>query len=177
MYLIIPGIVSLAGSFELFFVNSLGMPFNSGTVIYFVFLTSLIVGGLMYTRKSSKTVLNAAILAFTFILIGYSSFFILVIRANANTPINENDPKDALSLLSYLNREQYGTWPLLSGQYYNAPRVEFLNGNPIYMKDLEKGKYVVKDDRAGTGSGLRSKIHHRFPKDVEQSEAATHFAI
>ena len=59
----------------------------------------------------------------------------LVIRANANTPINENDPKDAISLLSYLNREQYGTWPIFHGQYYNAPVVDHADGNPIYMKD------------------------------------------
>jgi hypothetical protein len=150
MYLIIPQIVNLAGKFELFFVNSIGMPFNSGTIIYFLVITAAIVGGLFYTMKTGKTVFNTVILAFMFILIGYSSFFILVIRANANTPINENDPKDALALLSYLNREQYGTWPLLTGQYYNAPRIDYLDGNPVYTKDVKKGKYVIKDDRRGT---------------------------
>jgi hypothetical protein len=164
MYLIIPGIVQLAGKFELFFVNSLGMPFNSGTIIYFVVLTALLVGGLYYSTIKGKTVLNAAILAFMFILIGYSSFFILVIRANAETPINENDPKDALALLSYLNREQYGTWPLFKGQYYNAPRVEHLDGNPMYMKDVEKGKYVVKDSREGTVPVYDPRFTTIFPR-------------
>ena len=164
MYLIIPGIVELAGNFELFFVNSLGMPFNSGTIVYFLLLTSLIVGGLMYSQKRGKTVLNAALLGFMFILIGYSTFFILVIRANANTPINENDPKDALALLSYLNREQYGTWPILKGQYYNAPRIEYKDGNPVYTKDVKKGKYVIKDDRKGTQPVYDPQFTTFFPR-------------
>jgi hypothetical protein len=121
MYVIIPWVVDLSAKFELFFVNKLGMPFNSGTVIYFMVVIGLLVFGIHYTRKKGKLIANTAILALTFILIGYSSFLMLVIRANANTPINENNPDDAISLLSYLNREQYGSWPIFYGQYYNAP--------------------------------------------------------
>lgn len=164
MYLIIPGIVSLAGSFELFFVNSIGMPFNSGTIIYFILIITSILAGLFYTRKTGKTVLNTVILALTLILIGYSSFFILVIRANSNTPINENNPKDAISLLSYLNREQYGTWPLVKGQYYNAPRVDHLDGNPVYVKDVKSGKYVINDDRKGTIPVYDERFTTIFPR-------------
>ena len=164
MYLMIPGIVELAGKFELFFVNTVGLPFNSGTIIYFLIIIALIVGGLYYSRKKGKVILNTAILALTLILIGYSSFFILVIRANANPPINENDPKDAISLLSYLNREQYGTWPLLSGRYYNAPAVDSKDGNPVYAKDSEKGKYVVIDDRRGTKPIYDERFTTIFPR-------------
>ena len=71
-----------------------------------------------------KPVLNTIILAFTFILIGYSSFLMLVIRSNADTPIDENNPENAMYLLAYLNREQYGDWPLVKGQYYNAPVID-----------------------------------------------------
>lgn len=164
MYLIIPGIVELAGKFELFFVNSIGMPFNSGTIIYFLIIIGLIVWGLYYTAKKGKTVLNTVILAVVFILIGYSSFFMIVIRANANTPINENDPKDAVSLLAYLNREQYGTWPIFYGQYYNAPIVDHADGNPVYMQDEKKGKYVIKDDRKGTIPVYDEKFMTIFPR-------------
>lgn len=164
MYIIIPGIVDLAGGFELFFVNTVGMPFNSGTIIYFLIITAAIVFGLLYTHKTNKTALNTAILALTFILIGYSSFFMLVIRANANTPINENAPKDAISLLSYLNREQYGTWPIFHGQYYNAPVVKHGDGNPIYVKDAAKGKYVIKDDRKGTVPVYDERFTTVFPR-------------
>ncbi|MDN5349161.1 MAG: hypothetical protein PWQ54_557 [Bacteroidales bacterium] len=147
MSVIIPLIVQLAGNFELFFVNSIGLPFTSGTIIYFLLLVGLIAYGLYYSRKKGKVVLNTAILAFMFILIGYSSFFMLVIRANANTPINENNPNDAITMLAYLNREQYGTWPLIHGPYYNAPEVDREDGKPIYIKDEAKGKYIITDYR------------------------------
>ncbi len=143
MYVIIPGIVSLSSSFELFFVNSIGLPFNSGTLIYFIILVSALVFGIRYTIRKKKLVLNTILLGFVFFLIGYSSFFMLVVRANANTPINENSPKDAISLLSYLNREQYGSWPIFSGAYYNAPAIEYKNTNDVYIKDNKTGKYVV----------------------------------
>ena len=140
--ILIPAIVSLAGKFELFFVNSLGMPFNFGTIFYFVFIIALIVWGLWYTTKKNKPIWNTIILSLMFILIGYSSFFMLVIRANANTPINENEPKDAISMLSYLQREQYGSRPLLYGPYYMAKPYDMTEGTPIYYKDKKKGKYV-----------------------------------
>ena len=176
MYIIIPGIVSLAGKFELFFVNSIGLPFNSGTIIYFLLIAGLIVGGLYFSRKKGKVVLNTAILAIVFILIGYSSFFILVIRANANTPINENDPKDAISLLSYLNREQYGTWPLLSGQYYNSPEIDREDSKPVYMKDVKSGKYIIKDDRKGIVSVYDPKFTTIFPR-MWSSQKPSHIAL
>ncbi len=164
MYIIIPWTVALSGKIEFFFVNGLGLPFNSGTIFFFLLIVGLIVFGLHYTRKKGKVVLNTVILAFTFILIGYSSFAILVIRANANTPINENDPKDALSLLSYLNREQYGSWPLIYGQYYNAPAIDSKDGTPIYMKDKKSGKYIIKDDRKGTIPVYDERFMGLFPR-------------
>ena len=74
-------------------------------------------------------------MCFTVLLIGYSTFLTLVIRSNANTPIDENNPEEAVSLLAYLNREQYGDWPILKGQYYNAKVTDFEDGNPVYKKD------------------------------------------
>lgn len=172
MYLVIPGIVELAGKFELFFVNSIGMPFNSGTIIYFLLITVIIAGGLYYSFVKRKVVLNTVILAFLFILIGYSSFFMIVIRANANPPINENDPKDAISLLSYLNREQYGSWPIFYGQYYNAPVVDHADGNPVYMRDDNKGKYVIKEDRKGTIPVYDERFMTIFPRMWSNSKPA-----
>ncbi len=150
MYIIIPQVVNLAGKTELFFVNSLRLPFNSGTIFYFVVLIGLIVFGLRYTRKKGKVVLNTVILAVTFILIGYSSFLMLVIRSNADTPINEDAPKDAVTLLSYLNREQYGTWPLVYGQYYTAPAVANEVGSPVYKRDNKNKRYDVIDHTVTT---------------------------
>jgi hypothetical protein len=164
MYVFIPGIVKLAGSFELFFVNTLGMPFNSGTIIYFLLLIGLIVWGHRYTVKKNKSIINTLILSFVFLLFGYSSFFLLIIRANANTPIDENNPEDAIGLLSYLNREQYGTYPLYYGQYYNAPVVDYKDGTPVYVKDKTKGKYIVTDDRKQSEAIYDSRFTTIFPR-------------
>jgi hypothetical protein len=147
---IIPWIVRLAAGFELFFVNSFRLPFNSGTVIYFALLTVAIVWGIYKTHSKQKVVLNSIIWAFTFFLIGYSSFFTLVIRSNANTPIDQNNPENAINLLTYLNREQYGDWPILHGNYFNAPIVDRKDGNPVYRRSNEQRKYIVIYDRKGT---------------------------
>ena len=164
MFIIIPWLVKLSGKFELLFVNVLGLPFNTGTIFYFILLIGGIVWGLHYTRKKGKMVANTIILSLSFILIGYSSFVMLVIRANADTPINENAPKDAISLLSYLNREQYGDFPIFHGQYYNAPIIDYEDGNPVYAKDAASGKYVVIDDRKGTIPVFDPKFTTLFPR-------------
>ncbi len=150
MSIIIPQVVNLASKTELLFVNTFRLPFNTGTVFYFLVLITLIVYGLHYSQRKGKVILNTAILSFMFILIGYSSFMMIVIRANANTPINENEPSDAISLLAYLNREQYGNWPILYGPYYNAPMVDWADGTPVYIKDKNKGRYVITDYRRNT---------------------------
>jgi hypothetical protein len=164
MFIIIPWLVELSGKFELLFVNGLGLPFNTGTVFYFLLLIGSIVWGLYYTKKRGKMLANTILLSFSFILIGYSSFIMLVIRANAGTPINENAPKDAISLLSYLNREQYGDFPILYGQYYNAPITDYKDGNPVYQKDPGSGKYVVIDDRKGTIPVFDPRFTTLFPR-------------
>ncbi len=177
MYIIIPWVVKLSGLCELFFVNSVGMPFNSGTIIYFVLLTAGIVAGLWLTKRRHKVIANTVILCFTFILIGYSTFLILVIRANANTPINENTPKDAISLLSYLGREQYGDWPLFYGPYYNAPAnplSQWENGKPVYAKDEKSGKYVIIDKREKENPTYDSRFCTIFPRMYSQDEESGH---
>lgn len=175
MSFMIPQIVNIASKFELFFVNSLGMPFNTGTIIYFAILIAAIVFGLYYTQLKRKVILNTVLLSFMFILIGYSSFFLIVIRANANTPINENEPSDAISLLSYLNREQYGDWPLFYGQYYSAPKVDFKDGSPVYVKDKKVGKYVITDNRASTIPVYDERFTTVFPR--MWGEKASHISI
>jgi hypothetical protein len=164
MYGIIPLTVKLAGKFELTFVNNLGLPFNSGTIFYFLLLIGLITFGLIYTHRKGKKIINLVILAFTFILIGYSSFLMLVIRANADTPINENEPSDAVSLLSYLNREQYGDWPLLYGPYYNAPVTGYTDGTPIYEKDVKTRTYKIADERKQVNPQFDSRFCTIFPR-------------
>ena len=174
MYVIIPWIIKLAGLAELFFVNLLSLPFNTGTAFYFLILVALLLWGLVYTRKHAKSVVNTILLAFTFILIGYTSFLMLVIRSNAQTPINENSPKNAMDLLAYLNRESYGDWPILYGPYYNAPIVDRKDDSPVYMKDIKSGKYIITDYKEKTIPVYDSRFMAIFPRmwsNVEKKHA------
>ncbi len=143
LYGIIPWIVRLSGLFERLFINSFGLPFGSGTVFYFAVLIAGIIYGIMYSIKHQKVVMNTILLSLTFLLIGYSTFFILVIRSNANTPLDENNPDNATALVAYLEREQYGSNPLFYGQYYNAPSEKYVDGNPVYTKAY----LVMADDK------------------------------
>ncbi|KWW30949.1 MAG: formate-dependent nitrite reductase, membrane component [bacterium P3] len=140
---VIPGIVNVDSAFDVFFVNKLHLPFNSGTVFFFTILALAIVWGLWITsaKKRNLPVVNASILAFLMLLVGYSTFFMLIIRSNTNTPLNENAPKDAVALRAYLGREQYGDTPLLKGQYYTA-------GNPVAVEEGYT-KYVRGKDSRG----------------------------
>tara|TARA_B100001250_G_scaffold114092_1_gene96547 strand:+ start:1610 stop:4708 length:3099 start_codon:yes stop_codon:yes gene_type:complete len=172
--IIIPGAVSLISKFELFFVNTIGLPFNSGTIIYFLTIIISIVIGIIYTKKRNKPIWNTAILTVMMLLIGYSSFAILVVRSNANPPIDENNPEDAVGLLSYLKREQYGSWPIVYGQHFNAKldsREPYIDGNPIYAKDEKKGKYVIIDRRKNTVPNYSKKDKMLFPRIWSATQA------
>ena len=138
LWAIIPGIVNLDSAFDVFFVNTLGLPFNSGTIFYFVLLAALVVWGLWFSQKKKRPVLNAAIMSFAMLVIGYSTFFILVIRANTNTPLNENAPKDAVAMRAYLGREQYGETPLLTGHYFTETPVDMEKGYTKYVRGKDE---------------------------------------
>ena len=211
---IIPGIAKLAADYELFFIDKMGMPFNTGTLVYFVLLMGFVISAIAYTvnrkevffkitfymaiafalfavmsgsgmgmfvrlivlggmvygiyyLKNKHAVLNTIALSFAMMLIGYSTFMVLVIRSQANPPMDENNPENALNMLSYLNREQYGDWPISYGQYYNAPtkpRSEFKDGTPVYAKDEKTKKYVVIDDRKNVNPVYEDEFCTVFPR-------------
>jgi hypothetical protein len=161
---IIPQFVNIAGKLEIFFVNSLSLPFNSGTIFYFTLVISSIICGLIISKKNKLYNTHTIILAFAVFLIGYTSFFTLIIRSNANTPIDENSPEDAVSLLSYLNREQYGTSPLLYGQYFNTEVTSYKDGNPVWVKDKKRNKYIISDDRKNSIPVYDEKTSGFFPR-------------
>ena len=160
MYVIISGVVSLGAKFELLFVNGFGLPFNSGILFYILLLTGLIVFGLYYSHKKGKYILNTAILSVTVILIGYSSYATILIRSNADPPMDQNNPENVFNFLSYLNREQYGDRPLFYGHYYNAPVEERKQGKPVYAP--RNGKYKIVDHR--TDLKYDSRFTGFFPR-------------
>ncbi|GAO30038.1 glycosyltransferase family 117 protein [Geofilum rubicundum] len=108
LYGIIPGVIRLASRFELLFVNNWGLPFNSGIAVYAVLLIGGIIYGIYYTYVKNKPVMNTILTGVAVILLGYSSFAMIVIRSMANPTMDQNSPEDVFSLMSYLNREQYG---------------------------------------------------------------------
>ena len=140
---VIPGLPSMAGKIEIFFVNGLGLPFGSGVIFFGLLVVGGLVYGIHYSIKKNKYVLNTSLLALAFILIGYSSYAIAVIRSNYNPPIDENNPEEIISFVSYLKREQYGSRPLFKGPYYTADLIENKKGAPVYMRGEDK--YVIKD--------------------------------
>ncbi|NMM48845.1 glycosyltransferase family 117 protein [Marinigracilibium pacificum] len=140
---IIPGLPSIAGQFEIFFVNSLGMGFGSGIIVFCLLLFGGLIAGIWFTQKKGLVNPNTILLALTFILIGYSSYTMVVIRSNYNPPIDENDPQDVMSFVSYLKREQYGSRPLLFGPYYNTKLEDQVSGEAVYVKG--KDKYEIAD--------------------------------
>ncbi|WP_425390355.1 glycosyltransferase family 117 protein [Ekhidna sp.] len=140
---VIPGLPSIAGKMEIFFVNSLGLPFGSGVIFFGLAVIAGLVYGIHYSIKHNKYVLNTSLLALAFILIGYSSYSLAVIRSNYNPPIDENNPEEIISFVSYLKREQYGSRPLFKGPYYTADLIENKKGAPVYMRGDDE--YVIKD--------------------------------
>jgi MFS family permease len=148
MYGIIPGVVTIATWFELLFVNGIGLPFDTGVIIYAILLVAGIVYGMIYTVRKKLIVWNTIIIGVTVILIGYSSFAMIVIRSSADTPMDQNNPDNVFSLLGYLNREQYGDRPLVYGRYYNTPmdsKTPYVDDKPYYIQ--KNGKYVIADMR------------------------------
>jgi len=145
MYGIIPGVITIATWFELMFVNGMGLPFNTGVIIYALLLVSALVYGIIYTIQKKLVLWNTVILGVLVILIGYSSFAMIVIRSSANPPMDQNSPDNVFALLGYLNREQYGDRPLVYGQYYNTPLDKYVDDKPYYIQ--KNGKYVVADMR------------------------------
>ena len=140
---IIPGLPSLAGSMEIWMVNSLGLPFGSGIVFFALLFIGSLVIAFRISIQREMAVFNTILLSLTFILIGYGSYALIVVRANQDPVINENAPKDIISYVSYLKREQYGYRPLLHGQYFTATLVDQEEGDPIYMKG--KNSYEIVD--------------------------------
>lgn len=171
MYVVIPGVITVATWFELLFVNGMGLPFNTGVIIYALLLVGAIVYGIMYTVRKKLVLWNTVLLSLMVILIGYSSFAMIVIRSSANPPMDQNSPDNVFALLGYLNREQYGDRPLIYGQYYNTPLDKYVDDKPYYIQ--KNGKYVVADMRQkpvfdSNLSTIFPRMYSREESHVEQ---------
>lgn len=206
---VISGIPEVMQSYEIMFVNSFGMPFNSGVIFAFILLLTslylliaksngkdisnsiiyaigglylfgylltafnadtgamgkliprLFIVGLIYALAYSRKYvqINTIVLFFTFIVIGYSSYIMVPIRANAHPALNMNSPTDAISMLSYLNREQYGDRPLVKGPDYTASQYDL-------EEVIKKGKIWRKNEATGKYDDVGEKYDYKFRKNA-----------
>ncbi|MDR1584216.1 MAG: DUF2723 domain-containing protein [Prevotellaceae bacterium] len=115
---IIPKTPVIASWFELFFVNSLGLPINSGLLFFVVVLATTLSYIVYYTHQHKQVILNTIALGLSFCILGLGSYAMIIIRSSADTPMNQNRPDNVFSLIKYINREQYGSAPLMTGPYY-----------------------------------------------------------
>ncbi|WP_343608367.1 DUF2723 domain-containing protein [Chryseobacterium oranimense] len=164
--IIFPLIMTMFGRLEIFFVNGLGLPFHSGTIAAFILMVLMSFLLIKYGRKSKKSLFQTITLSIVYMVIGFSCWMVIPIRANANPPMNLNDPDTAIGMLDYYNREQYGDWPTIYGQNYTA----FLDANG--MEKNEDGSYKTqktgdiyeKDEKTGTYRKTGDRFNYVFSK-------------
>ena len=176
---IIPYTVALGAAVDTFAVNSLGLPVNTGMILFVLAVAVLLGWLIMFTHNRSKRIANTVVLCLTMILIGFSSYAMVIIRANANPPMNSNNPWNPHTLLSLLNRDQYGKRPLLRGPYYSAQPLAPVVANPdvesedVYLPanyitseavwyNPESGEYETRE--IFVDSEFPSEAMHLFPR-------------
>ena len=138
LYVICPWTIKLGAWTDYLFVNSFGLPVNSGMAVYAILLFALLGWSVWYTYKKKKVVWNTFMLMTTVVILGYSSYASVIIRSAANPPMNSNDPSNPFGLMRLLNREQYGDRPLVSGHSYAAPTTGVKESRSFYVGDDEK---------------------------------------
>ena len=174
---IIPGLPSLAGKFEVTFVNTFGLPFGSGALFMTAAFIAALVFGIRYTIRKGMVNLNTTLVALTFVLIGYASYGVILVRSKANPPIDQNNPENVMTFVSYLLREQYGDRPLLYGKYFTAQQTGAAErGKPVYSKG--KDKYEITDYKVNINydpehQGFMPRMWRDTPGDVAKYKQVT----
>ncbi|BBE19194.1 membrane protein [Aquipluma nitroreducens] len=169
LQIFIPGILDLSKNLELFFVNSLHFPIHSGLITYVILLIALLSGGIIYSHRKQLPKLNLALLCLTFLLVGYTSYVATIVRASANVPVNQGDPETTFSLLNYLNREQYGTRPILYGENFASVVTGYKERETWIAKD---GKYIksklnAKIEYDPRTIGFFPRMHSNDPEHID----------
>ena len=165
--IIFPLIMTMFGRIEIFAVNGIGLPFHSGTVIAFLVLVAACYFLIKQSKKLKKNIYHTAALSVVFMIIGFSCWLVIPIRANANPPMNLNNPDNAIGMLDYYNREQYGDWPTFYGQNYTA----YLDANGMEknedgsLKTNKTGDVYEKDEKTGTYRKVGERFNYVFSKD------------
>jgi hypothetical protein len=167
----------IAWGFEKFFTGTLtpsgvpkgglGLPFGTGLILFMILLTGGIAFGIWYSQKKQKPLLNMILMCVTVIYVGLGSYAMIPIRSQANPPIDENNPENVLTFLSYMKREQYGNRPLIYGPLYNAQPIGTQNKSKEYL--LEDGKDRYSDNGYKIDYKYRDSDKKLFPRMYEPS--------
>ena len=220
LYGVVPGIVKVGGWFELFFVNSLGMPFNTGVVIYLIVLIGVVLAAIWSTTQKNrvrtqilyvasiallgipfmghgalsvvcgllvlgalyfvltlknkdgnfvlrKRFLNTSLLCMLMLMIGYSSYAIIVIRSTQNTPMDQNSPEDIFTLGTYMGREQYGSYPLFKGEAYCSQGQAYAAGAIEYEKRMRtQRKEKATPDEPDQYEEIEETVGVNYPSEL-----------
>ena len=164
---IFPLIMTLFGKMEVFAVNGIGLPFHSGTIIAFMILIAICYFTLKYARTTKKSIYQTIVLSVVYMMIGFSCWMVIPIRANANPPMNLNNPDNAIGMLDYYNREQYGDWPTSYGQNYTA----HLDANGIQKnedgsyKTTKTGDVYEKDEKTQMYRKVGERFNYVYSKE------------
>ncbi len=176
IFIYIPGIVNLGSWVDLFAVNNLGLSVNTGFFIYFILLVAALIYAIIYSYKKKKHILYISLLSVGMLTLGYSCYSSIIIRSIANPAIDMSNPDNPFSLLHYLNREQYGSRPLVVGAYYNAPvtgseerfsyvpykgKYEKISMNPEYEYD---SRFKTFFPRMSSSEGRHVEAYKRWGK-------------
>jgi hypothetical protein len=139
-YGVLQGVPILASKFDLLFVNSFGMPFDSGALVSIVLLCAALVWLLVFAKRKGNYALHTATLCLIFIVIGFSSYMAAILRSRADTPIDMTNPDNAISLTSYIQREQFGQQPLLFGPDFTSRPIKYDKKGDKYARSSKNGK-------------------------------------
>ncbi|MBL7717892.1 MAG: DUF2723 domain-containing protein [Flavipsychrobacter sp.] len=138
-----------ASRFDLLFVNTFGLPFNSGAITFMLLLLAGLVAGVVWARKSGRYILHLSLVSITFIIVGFSSYLVPIIRSTADTPVDMTNPDNVMSLVSYVQRSQYLQQPLLTGPDFNSQVTGTEKKGAVYARVQRNGAdhYEQVDDK------------------------------
>ena len=164
--IIFPLIMTMFGQLEIFFVNGLRLPFHSGTVVAFILMAVICYLMIKYARKTKRNIYQTIVLSVVYMIIGFSCWLVIPIRANANPPMNLNDPDTAIGMKDYYNRVQYGDWPTVYGQNYTAAldrKGLEKNEDGSYKREIT-GTIYEKDEKTKTYRKTGERFNYVYNK-------------
>lgn len=161
---VLQGLPILASKFDLLFVNSFHLPFDSGALTFIILLMAVLISVVVLARRKGWYLLHTGMLCLIFIIIGFSSYLAPMIRSRADVPIDMTNPDNAISLTSYIQREQFGSQPLLSGPYFTSQPIELDRIGKKYARSQKDGKDFYKIVGEKKEYKYASGDKHFFPR-------------